>query len=620
MFINHSNNIIDSIVFINKITNNVLATNRLIWYADQALWVWNPLASIGYTRIDLPDTMERNALLLIQEGDSSFFLFIPNDTIEDYSLIYFLDTDYISTLLSNNMIEGLSALALWETESNTIFGVNTELILEESNLDTLPCTTGFSPSTNHADTLYVYANIYPGFALISSFTYAVLNAQVSAAFRSTAMILVLVGIISLFMISISMRLTYSPLARLARKLNPDDKQYSDLIFQLDKAFFDINSENQVLQDKIDSYHLQIQNSLINAGISTGDSAIDNRIEYMDHLYHSDGANCFIIVRFSFSQKRPSNKMLSQLMATALTERDRSVILESNSERHVFIVNISDPQTDYQHRIESLGNALYQEYGARCAISNSSPILIDIPSLYENALAASKAFPDEPFVVYSDKPKIQGQSQTHPLVINECLTQLGESLKQYKYAAAQEILTKALAIFDQLLSPGSNYPEFIARCFLISFLMELVSTINERNIKTKQYNELFMDTLYACQSGNWVERKSDILTNFSALVEMLRTNEYELRRNQIAEYLDLQFASPELSIDSLSEHFHLNSVYMSSLFKNEFNENFTDYIWHLRLEKASDMANPIFRNPCAVLLLSESGKVWASAIILLQKGL
>ena len=44
-------------------------------------------------------------------------------------------------------------------------------------------------------------------------------------------------------------------------------------------------------------------------------------------------------------------------------------------------------------------------------------------------------------------------------------------------------------------------------------------------------------------------------------------------------------SPDFSIALLADHFQVSIAYMSLQFKKEMGENFLDYVWKLRLEKA-----------------------------------
>ena len=154
--------------------------------------------------------------------------------------------------------------------------------------------------------------------------------------------------------------------------------------------------------------------------------------------------------------------------------------------------------------------------------------------------------------------------------------------------AKELLLQLLAQLEQLLAPDSHYPDFIIRCLLIDILMTLFSALNRHDIKFKVYNDLYFETLYYCRSFNWQEKNREITDNLLKMLTLFQDAQHTVRTNQIQEYIEEHFASEDISITMLADHFQVNAVYMSALFKKEFNENFVDYIWRLRFEKASDL--------------------------------
>jgi two-component system response regulator YesN len=58
--------------------------------------------------------------------------------------------------------------------------------------------------------------------------------------------------------------------------------------------------------------------------------------------------------------------------------------------------------------------------------------------------------------------------------------------------------------------------------------------------------------------------------------------------EIRSYLEADYANPDLSLDYLSDKFEINSKYLSQLFKEEFGENFLDFLMRTRIEEAKQM--------------------------------
>jgi two-component system response regulator YesN len=83
---------------------------------------------------------------------------------------------------------------------------------------------------------------------------------------------------------------------------------------------------------------------------------------------------------------------------------------------------------------------------------------------------------------------------------------------------------------------------------------------------------------------------------AVLVEELREISYHLQalretRNpritirEVRKYIDEHYADKDLSLNQLSDTFGLSDKYISLLFKQEFNENFADYLANIRIEQA-----------------------------------
>jgi len=119
-------------------------------------------------------------------------------------------------------------------------------------------------------------------------------------------------------------------------------------------------------------------------------------------------------------------------------------------------------------------------------------------------------------------------------------------------------------------------------------MTIFSSMNHHDVKFQLYSDVYFETLYYCRSCNWEEKKQEITTNLLKLLDIFQSEQHLIRTNQIQEYMEQNYASSDLSITTLAEHFHVSIAYMSYLFKKEFQENFVDYLWKLRFCKATDM--------------------------------
>ncbi|CAM4246587.1 helix-turn-helix domain-containing protein [Paenibacillus alkaliterrae] len=80
--------------------------------------------------------------------------------------------------------------------------------------------------------------------------------------------------------------------------------------------------------------------------------------------------------------------------------------------------------------------------------------------------------------------------------------------------------------------------------------------------------------------------SRILEGFSGRLTVLcKGRQYHRLMKEIREYIEQHFANPELSLDYLSDKFSINAKYLSQLFKEEFGENFLDFLADVRIQHA-----------------------------------
>ncbi|WP_309119905.1 helix-turn-helix domain-containing protein [Paenibacillus sp.] len=83
--------------------------------------------------------------------------------------------------------------------------------------------------------------------------------------------------------------------------------------------------------------------------------------------------------------------------------------------------------------------------------------------------------------------------------------------------------------------------------------------------------------------------TDILHDFRAHTLRLREEKSHCALlKEIRTYVEEHYANPDLSLDYLSDRFEINSKYLSHLFKEQFGENFIDFLTRKRVEEAKRM--------------------------------
>jgi two-component system response regulator YesN len=126
------------------------------------------------------------------------------------------------------------------------------------------------------------------------------------------------------------------------------------------------------------------------------------------------------------------------------------------------------------------------------------------------------------------------------------------------------------------------------CLLYHFYKETLDMSDEVQKLWKQDYlpklDLIMDESESLDG--WHERLRSLLAGFEAQIQAARTvrNHYSLMC-RVKQYIEMYYADPDLSLNKISEHFDMNSRYLSKLFKDEFGEKFIDYMLKVRLEEA-----------------------------------
>lgn len=120
------------------------------------------------------------------------------------------------------------------------------------------------------------------------------------------------------------------------------------------------------------------------------------------------------------------------------------------------------------------------------------------------------------------------------------------------------------------------------------LFMLGSLARKYDIETKDTQKI----MWNCQQRIWeLNSQTKVIEHLVQLaqliiekVRMARFSNGKLIVDSVRQYLDQHYAS-EISLTSLSELFHINSAYLSEIFKNYVGQNFSDYLVNLRMDKA-----------------------------------
>lgn len=267
-------------------------------------------------------------------------------------------------------------------------------------------------------------------------------------------------------------------------------------------------------------------------------------------------------------------------------KDSCYILESGLSNAVFLLNYTGNEQNKREILKSLLNNYYEEEGYLSAISNSSNSPLDIPSLYENAIAASSHWPQNPVADYSLLPPIS-IALAYP---HEKLDHLSAAFYANDFTEAQQLIGELFQVIDRSASFSNDIPDFFRKCVMVDMLTIVISSMNQSGIKFKDYSDLYFETLYFCQNCPYSEKKESIIKNTKKLLSFYEQETLNKIVNpaQIKSIIEESYCQPDFSIAILADKFEVSIAYMSYFIKKELDQNFSNYLWTLRLKKAKEL--------------------------------
>lgn len=581
--------IIESIIYLNKNRDVCTSSGPYInvSYEDGSVHF---LTNSSF-RFDLESysSDSRNQLLFLSDENAEYLIYLPVCTSYDNHIFFYLiNTKEISQLCKSIFSNEMPAVALVDSQKRIIAGTNTDMLLPY--MDRYEMEDGIY-SLDDSTSLCVSPQIIDGCHMISLISSNVLLDQVDSAFRQVYLIVLLLGGIGFFLILCSMRNTYLPLRTLTKKLIPTPNSNQGYLEQLDQAFSETAEQNQQLIEKLEGYRLSLQKSILDSVLtSTQLEDIDPQPD-IDQFFTMDPDNYIFTIKMQSpgsSSEFPCGEMLS-FFREMLPDKLSCVVLEIMGNTAVFLLNYPGTEQHKAEVLKLLMTDLYKENGYLSAISDSSISHMDIPSLYEQAQQASSLWPQTPVSFYEEaaasfSPK---SALSYPY---DTMNRLSDSLKEGNFADAGGCIRELFQVIDRPDDTEEALPTFFVRCVLIDMLSAFFNALNHSEIKFKSYSDLYFETLFYCRSCPYSENRETIQANMEKLLSFYQScleqkNGIALQLKQVVEE---RYIQPDFSIAQLADQFQISIAYVSYLINKATGQNFSDYVWELRLAKAKEL--------------------------------
>lgn len=221
-----------------------------------------------------------------------------------------------------------------------------------------------------------------------------------------------------------------------------------------------------------------------------------------------------------------------------------------------------------------------------------PISDGIGSI-RNSYAAAEAVMQRKLLMNGDVGQAECGEHQHPLLDTYTYLQMiADFVKRFRMSSTQwrDQLEEIFTAFEQNKLPDDEIHSLIqAMLQMLSrevamMSEELQEALSEENINKWLQLMEEAETLQDVK-GLLFDNLTDLFRTYVAVTE---TKSYKAMVNEMKNYIEEQFANPDLSLKHLSDRFQITGKHASYLFKTEFNMKFVDFVTELRMKETEQL--------------------------------
>lgn len=575
-----ANPLVSDIIYIQNNGGNILACKNYVYQSKGEYFI-----SINQKTLKIPvgnyGHDNKNSIIYVKNQELSLLLLFPNVESKKYELFYVMDSNKIIAKLNNMLLEEISGMYLTDGENNIISAFGAQRDLPTAGAVNIPELKKSGEGDEIIYTLPLHSNLY----LTVCFSKDILLKYANKAFINMYLVFAAVGGVGLALILLGMRLTYSPLHRLSKKYIDAENDTGGLVSQLDFAFSSALLERKKLQEKIDKYHSIMKESVLDTIVNENGEEIT--LENMDRLFNGEPGSLMFVIKISsqgYGEKMTfvTRDFQNFFLRTFPNNESFCIRLEITAEYCSYLIYYGGQDQDKINVLKYLLTDYYKDSGCKIALSNGSSSPLDIPDLYANAMQAGNSQGSCDIAFYDEMEIHHDNTYKYPYQELSSFTSL---LSQLKFEEAKIAIGQFFRSLDQ-----SEFPAFYTRSVMTEVLTTIMTSMNQQNIKFSAYNNIYFEALYYIRSFSYGEKSKEIHSHFILLITLFE-NEFSnltIKSNELQDFINQSYTSSELSIAMMAEKFHVSIAYMSYLCKKNFNENFSDYLWNLRMVKAKEL--------------------------------
>lgn len=579
-----ANAFLEGVVMVDFENNQILSSSRYLIPVNNTLMIRVNDVSETFP-VDFFTEISSSQMIFYPSDHPTLLLYIPFMETTKYQLIYVLNQTELQTLLATGISSNIHSIGIVDTLNKNAYGEHSEEITTYLNTENpsffeTPSTTCLSSDITSDRILYRSPELTNHLSIYAISDKNFLLDLVNEAFSKTYLILVGIVFVGFFFILFALRITWYPLHKLAKKIVPDMNPNMSYVDQISSTFSDTMSKYCALQDKINHYRTTIQRSILDSALDMYDNS--NDYTEIDQLFSSN-PHSFYVIFFTKLPSRQSASTVKNYILSMFSSDLPCLILEEKSSECVILIDYQGFDSPKTEILLSMLQNFHDETGIMAAVSDPASSPMDIPKVYENTVKTTPYLSsDTPVISYEQLPDMTVPDfASYPY---EQLKELTESLDTLDFTLAKEQLN---TMIHTILV--HQYPDFFIRCILIDMVTIIINRMNTANIKFQSYSTVYMETMFYCRSCDYHKEQDEIQSHFIQLLDLFsqEMNNITIHPADIRAFIEENFLSCDLSITLMADHFHVSVAYMSFLFKKALGENFSDYLWNMRFEKAKD---------------------------------
>ena len=170
------------------------------------------------------------------------------------------------------------------------------------------------------------------------------------------------------------------------------------------------------------------------------------------------------------------------------------------------------------------------------------------------------------------------------------------LKSIEHLSSQELMTllqKGCQQFSERFYGSFFIPIDTTQIFLI-FTADNTSERSDFHHKIQQMqsylNNWFETNLHLYGTfyyGSYFQELNSLHLSYQT-AQKVRNNQTTDLLSRIRGYIQSEYGNPDLTLQSIANHFNINHCYLTSLYKDKYGINLYDYLIQVRMEKAAQL--------------------------------